>query len=99
MLTVFRLVSDGVAGSGWCALSLLACALLRLAVSLLLPGGCRAVLRSFLIPALFCDLCWHAVFYPLGGYTNRGLAAVYVFLLWPALLLLSLLFQQRRSDR
>lgn len=46
MLTVFRLVSDGVAGSGWCALSLLACALLRLTVGLLLPGGWQAVLRS-----------------------------------------------------
>ena len=71
MLTVFRLVSDGVAGSGWCALSLLACALLRLAVGLLLPGGCRVVLRSFLIPALFCDLCWYAVFYPVPSRVMR----------------------------
>lgn len=98
MFTVFRLLSDGVIGSGWCALSLLTCALLRLTVGVLLPGGWRAALRSLPVPALLCDLCWHAVFYP-AGYQNQGLAAVQVFLLWPAFLLLSLLFQRnlRRS--
>lgn len=99
MFTVFRLLSDGVVGSGWCALSLLTCALLRLTVGVLLPGGWRTALRSLPVPALLCDLCWYAIFYPAGGYRNQGLAAVQVFLLWPVLLLLSLFFQRRSSRK
>lgn len=93
MFTFFHLLSDGVAGAGWCALSFLACGLLRLTAGAFLPGGWRAALRSLPVPALLCDLCWHAVFYPAAGYVNQGLTAIQVFLLWPVLLLFSLLFQ------
>lgn len=96
MITVFRLLRDGVTGTGWCALSLLACGLLRLTAGVLLPGGWRTALRSLPVPALLCDLCWHAVFYPTGaGYVNHGLGVIRVFLLWPLLLALSLFFQRR----
>lgn len=98
MFTIFQLLSDGVVGSGWCALSLLACGLLRLTAGVLLPGGWRAALRSLLVPALLCDLSWHAVFYPAGGYANQGQAAIQVFLLWPVFLVVSLFFQ-RKSRR
>lgn len=99
MFTILRLLHDGVAGAGWCALILLTCGLLRLAAGRLLRGGWRAALRSLPVPALLCDLCWHVVFYPVdAAYRNRGLAAIQIFLLWPLLLLLSLLLQKHSAS-
>lgn len=65
MFTILRLLHDGVAGAGWCALILLTCGLLRLAAGRLLRGGWRAALRSLPVPTLLCGLCWHVVFYPV----------------------------------
>ncbi len=98
MFTILHLLRDGVTGSGWCALSLLACTLIHLAIAALLPGGWKAAFRFLAAAALLCDLLWHFIFYSDGSaYANHGLAAVQVFLLWPALLSLSLFLQKHLS--
>ena len=71
---------------GW-----LVCALLYFAILISFrrnrtKNGIKNLVFCFLTVEFLVDLVWSLIYYDRSGYVNRGIAALYGLLLWPAAL-------------